>query len=75
MLLFPFSDAPFKMNIIFVQSIHNKKMEQLSDFLLQVIEFVGVKEIFDFQPQTVTYDLDRFDVRCLRFAAHDVSDG
>ena len=50
-------------------------MEQLSDLLLQVVELVGVEEVFQLYVETVTYDLDCFDAGCLRFAAHDVSDG
>ncbi len=49
-------------------------MEQLSDFLLQVIEFVGVEELFDLQPQTVTYDFDCCGAGVFGFAIHDVSD-
>lgn len=50
-------------------------MEQLSDLLLQVVELVGVEEVFQLYVETVTYDFYCFDARCLRFAAHDVSDG
>lgn len=50
-------------------------MEQLSDLLLQVVEFVGVEEVFQFYVEAVTYDLYRFDAACLNFSIQDVSDG